>query len=515
MRNAYSWSGQKNFGDRLTAFLLTQLGVPYREVGADESDFVAVGSIIEHLPGGWAGTVAGAGLLRPGIRADLRAANVIALRGRLTRSAVDLKTGSRPVLGDPGLLVSQFVRQKPAKYDLGVIPHWSDTELAQRFPYGHVIDVRGRVWDVVSEIAQCKRIISSSLHGLIVADAYGIPRQAEIFAQAEREGGDFKFRDYQSIYGGPVRFGQMWSAPHGVVAKTQKDLRAALATELGHDTSEEVPRPKARSRHFIKWRRPQISLLVPFRDDREHRTRVWGWLRRYWESQLDSVEVIMGHDGGWPFSKAAAVNDAARRAHGKNFVILDADAYMDANVIQQCADRLDLARRHGFRTWMMPYNRLYRLSRENTLGLLYFDPREPYQLPSPPPAEWLESDRNTATYGHKFGAMAQVMPREAFFATGGMDPRFRGWGSEDASFLKALDTLWGLHEVTDNDLVHMWHSRPGKDVESRRWVGQTGSAGMANSRLAQRYGSANGEPHFMRGLADERESPRPGRRWLV
>ncbi len=54
--------------------------------------------------------------------------------------------------------------------------------------------------EVVAEIGACKRIVTSSLHGMITADAFGIPRRVEISPALlnETEGGDFKFRDYSA-----------------------------------------------------------------------------------------------------------------------------------------------------------------------------------------------------------------------------------------------------------------------------------------------------------------------------
>jgi len=516
MPKVYSWKGKRNFGDALTGFILDHLGVQHEWAPPEDADLVAVGSVLEHLPSGWSGTVAGAGILRPNARVDLTSAKVVGLRGKLTRKTAKLPKGARPVLGDPGLLVSAFVRQGPARHDLGVVPHWSDKQLAKRFPYGHVIDVSKPPAEVIADIASCKRIISSSLHGLIVADAYGIPRQAEKFPFIGREGGDFKFRDYASVFDGDPHFGHMWRAPHADVERIQRELRATLGELLNRPAPAEAPasNPPPR-RHSPWWRRPQISLLVPFRDDHEHRTRVWAWLRQYWEANLDSVEIVMGHDSGYPFSKATAVNEAASRARGRTFVILDADAYLDAQELQGLADRLDAARKASERQWFMPYNRLYRLNRPFTLDLLDTDPTLPYQIPSPPPAEDLDSKLDAASYGHRYGAMMQVMPREAFFHVGGMDPRFRGWGSEDASFLRALDTLWGHHEVATNDIAHLWHSRPGNGTatNARHWVGQDATLGPPNSRLAQRHSQATGEPGAMRAIANEREQPKPRKRW--
>jgi hypothetical protein len=258
-------------------------------------------------------------------------------------------------------------------------------------------------------------------------------------------------------------------------------------------------------------RRPQISLLVPFRDNGEQRTAAWHWLRRFWSAHLLSAEVVVGHDSGLPFSKAVAVNDAAKRAKGRIFVILDADAYMMPAVIQQCADNIDKAAAAKKRLWYMPYDKLYRLNPGTTAALLRTDPRLPFRVSSPPPPDWLEpapdpSGGHSCNYGHQYGAMAMVMPRRAFVTAGGMDPRFRGWGSEDSAFLKALDTLYSQHEVARADILHLWHSRPGTNWETRKWVGQNWAP--ANSRVAQRYQAAAGESGFMRALVDEHSPPR-------
>jgi hypothetical protein len=248
-------------------------------------------------------------------------------------------------------------------------------------------------------------------------------------------------------------------------------------------------------------------MLVPFRDDGEHRERVWRWLKHYWADHLESVEIVEGHDSGWPFSKAAAVNDAASRARGRVFVIADADAYMHPGIVQSCADRILEARKHHRRLWFMPYSRLYRLNRDITLDLLHTNPELPYQASSPPDPSWLDGD---PLYGPEFGAMMQIMPAEAFFIAGGWDQRMRGWGGEDCAFMQALDTLYAPHELVDEDILHMWHHRVGHDWRTRRWAGQVG---QANARLTQRYSHATGEPAFMRGLANEHVQPRP--HWRV
>jgi len=65
-------------------------------------------------------------------------------------------------------------------------------------------------WDpleVVRQIGSCKRIVTSSLHGMIVADAFGIPRRVEICNKLD--GGTFKFRDYSATIKHDFKFGVM------------------------------------------------------------------------------------------------------------------------------------------------------------------------------------------------------------------------------------------------------------------------------------------------------------------
>src|SRR5690606_13222558 len=53
--------------------------------------------------------------------------------------------------------------------------------------------------EVISEISSCTCIVSSSLHGLIVADSYRIPTAWMILSD-KINGGPFKYNDYYSIY---------------------------------------------------------------------------------------------------------------------------------------------------------------------------------------------------------------------------------------------------------------------------------------------------------------------------
>lgn len=132
-----------------------------------------------------------------------------AVRGELTRRDVEHMTGKRLDIptGDAGILASELLEKRPAvRYEVGIVPHLCDRRdpaverLAASYDNAVVIDVREDPLETVREIASCRRILASSLHGLIVADSFGIPNLHTVFS--DRPLGDgYKYDDYYSAYG--------------------------------------------------------------------------------------------------------------------------------------------------------------------------------------------------------------------------------------------------------------------------------------------------------------------------
>ncbi len=135
----------------------------------------------------------------------------IAVRGRLSQRIIEQSLGERiePVLCDGGILASELLKKIPeTKYEIGFIPHYNEQKLvkengmleAMRNKYSKftVINLREEPLEVIRKIGECEKIISTSLHGCVIADSFGIPNLRLTISSIPGTG--FKFDDYYSGY---------------------------------------------------------------------------------------------------------------------------------------------------------------------------------------------------------------------------------------------------------------------------------------------------------------------------
>lgn len=192
-----------NYGDALNEWFLTNVAKVTFEKCKDqhnEDHYVLFGSILhcttKHS------TVWGSGLISPeyGIDPD---AKILCVRGPISK-----KHAKRDVpVGDPALLLPlYFPNTFEKKYEVSICPHYVDYQhIIENNPKNyHVINMLDPVEKVTQEILESKVIYSSSLHGIIVSDAYGIPN-SWIGAKNEVCCQDFKFADYLSSVNRPQR----------------------------------------------------------------------------------------------------------------------------------------------------------------------------------------------------------------------------------------------------------------------------------------------------------------------
>lgn len=204
--------GHGNFGDKLTPLLLKHVRVPVEWAPPEHAELIGVGSILEKVPPSFRGAIWTTGFMYESSSADLPHAHVLAVRGRLSHQRVTCRDHRDVVLGDAGLLCSDLAPSARKRFALGVIPHFVDIDdpfvkaLANTSTDVRVIDICGETFDVMRSVAECHHIISSSLHGLILADSLRIPnRWMELNHGAETvTGAGFKFRDYFSALALPA-----------------------------------------------------------------------------------------------------------------------------------------------------------------------------------------------------------------------------------------------------------------------------------------------------------------------
>lgn len=202
------WFQHPNFGDTFSPFLCQYLSGRSVRFTRDwaHCDLLAVGSILQLVrPHLFRGAIWGTGFIEdPGRPVPFPYARIAAVRGRLTRQI--LQADPATPLGDPGLLAYRFARPQPKRYPLGLAPHYIDMDhplvrtLLHNDPHIHLIDICAGIDRVLAEIAQCRAIISSGLHALVIADALQIPN-AWIVLSDKVLGAGFKFRDYYSAFG--------------------------------------------------------------------------------------------------------------------------------------------------------------------------------------------------------------------------------------------------------------------------------------------------------------------------
>ncbi|UNK70150.1 polysaccharide pyruvyl transferase family protein [Microbacterium sp. H1-D42] len=241
---AFWWDGHPNFGDMLTPWLLPRYGIVpvYRE--PRRAQLIGVGSLLEFVDREFSGVLWGTGLMRD-IAHPLPNVTALALRGPLTAERLGLAV--EPAYGDPGILVARHVAPPPPDGRIAVVPHGHHrghqrlTDLID-VADARVVNVHQGAVSAIREIAAARAVVTTSLHGLITADSYGIPAFWTTL-NPPLTGGDFKFRDYEAtVTPGRSRYvpfedvdsldsiaAEAWAADAGIVAALGDGLEAALA----------------------------------------------------------------------------------------------------------------------------------------------------------------------------------------------------------------------------------------------------------------------------------------------
>lgn len=160
--------------------------------------YVTIGSIIHNV--NHKCVVWGSGIINQEI--EIKKARFLAVRGPQTRQYL-LNSGYEvpEIYGDPAILLPWFFNPKAEKkYKIGIVPHYNDYEMVKNWHKDSqdilVIDLMTNdIESKTMEFLECEKIISSSLHGIIIAHSYGIPAVWQKVSD-KVFGNDIKYQDY-------------------------------------------------------------------------------------------------------------------------------------------------------------------------------------------------------------------------------------------------------------------------------------------------------------------------------
>ena len=192
----YWWKDKPNFGDLLSPIIVSHLAQKPVRFSTSPGKLLAVGSIL-----GFAARdndlIWGSGMLWPARLPKML--HVAAVRGPKTREVL-LRQGidCPAVYGDPAWLMPQIYNPKIEKqHKIAVLPHHSDKWLKRLGTENNVklLSACTSPFEVINGILAAERLVTSSLHGLIIAETYGISAVL-LRDRNQRWENHFKFADY-------------------------------------------------------------------------------------------------------------------------------------------------------------------------------------------------------------------------------------------------------------------------------------------------------------------------------
>lgn len=200
-------SGLENYGDVLSQYLVEKISnqkviaIKHPAKGWHKyffKHYVTIGSIISAATKN--SIVWGSGIIKK--TENIREAKFTAVRGPKTRARIlELGFECPEVYGDPAILLPDYYNPTIEKeYEIGIIPHYVDYEAVKEALKNEkrikVINLlTTSIERTTNEILACKHIVSSSLHGVIISQAYGIPALWIKFSN-KLSGDNIKFYDY-------------------------------------------------------------------------------------------------------------------------------------------------------------------------------------------------------------------------------------------------------------------------------------------------------------------------------
>jgi len=191
-----------SLGEVIIRHLLAKKGIDIDKPVSRTKHLYCVGT---NIHGGWqSATIWGSGIFPPQTWAfkllrklSRRKLDIRAVRGPLTKQILESQGLSCPsIFGDPAILMPMIYnpcKEKTFKYI--VIPQFvKETEFREKYPNEHIVSMNTNDYKaVIDEIVSSEIVYTSSLHGIILAESYGVPA---VFFRGLNKTRDFKYLDY-------------------------------------------------------------------------------------------------------------------------------------------------------------------------------------------------------------------------------------------------------------------------------------------------------------------------------
>lgn len=160
---------------------------------------VAIGSVLQTVKSTNC-IIWGSGIIET--QSSFAEADFRAVRGKRTQERLkDLGYKVPETIGDPAILLPLLYQPKmEKKYKMGIIPHFIHFKDFTSYQSDEilVVNLLDPIEKVIDEINSCELTFSTSLHGIIVSHAYGVPSVWCKDKGKKLAGDDIKFSDYFS-----------------------------------------------------------------------------------------------------------------------------------------------------------------------------------------------------------------------------------------------------------------------------------------------------------------------------
>ena len=206
------WDEKPNFGDLIGPYLVSKItDKPVLNIcDQKHSGLMTVGSILQSIDRQNM-AVWGSGFIKKPTEEVINnikkyKPDILSVRGKKTANCLiegGINLPENIVYGDPALILPLFYQPLiKSSEKIGLCPHFIHKPkflkvIAQNDNL-KIIDVQKDMENVVNEISSSSVCISTSLHGLIIAQAYGIPWVWLEISDENLLGDDFKFKDFFS-----------------------------------------------------------------------------------------------------------------------------------------------------------------------------------------------------------------------------------------------------------------------------------------------------------------------------